>query len=208
MRWSLLLIPLLLFACNNRSSGPASRPKPSTVTRMKRYTYLVTDGGPHLLLPAAVASAWTGNPSKAVAIDPQSDFGRACAATASARMALLPVASGNAMVFADPPMTAWGKSADGLVEIYYLDSWTTTDLDALIDTATASLPTPSLTDTGLKLQLTSPDAFLLFAGDTLTHTAYGTCRIPLPAGNYRILTATYTKGPDSLNLYRLAPITP
>src|SRR6188508_760831 len=67
--------------------------------------------------------------------------------------------------FADPPMTAWGTSADGTVEVYYLKSWTGMNLDALIAKATAALPTASMTDSGQAFRLTEPDAFLLFAGD-------------------------------------------
>src|ERR1700712_1122044 len=105
--------------------------------------------------------------------DPKSDYGRAGAATANAQMGIIPVGSTSALVFADPPMTAWGMSADGMVEVYYLKSWTGMNLDALIAKATAALPTVSLTNSGTVLQLHEPDAFLLFAGDTLSTMAYG-----------------------------------
>jgi hypothetical protein len=124
-------------------------------------------------------------------------------------MATIAVGSGSAVVFADPPMTAWGKSLDGLVEVYYLESWSNTDLDSLIDKATAALPTPALRDSGKRLSLTAPDAFLLFAGDTPdprpTGPAYGAHRVPLGAGEYRILVGTYSARGDSVTVYRLQP---
>jgi hypothetical protein len=172
---------------------------------MNQYPYLAADGGPHMLLPAEAAGVWTGSPSMAAVLNPKSDYGRACAATANAQMALIPVGSTSAMVFSSPPMTAWGKSADGWVEIYYLQSWTSTNLDALIAKATAALPTASLTNSGKILQLREPDAFLLFAGDTPASTAYGVHRVTIPAGKYKILVGTYTAPGESVTIYRLKP---
>ena len=116
----------------------------------------------------------------------------ACAATTNAQMAMIPAGSTSVMAFADPPMTAWGKSADGLCEIYYLKSWASTDLDALITKATADLPTASLTDTGKTLQFHRPDAFLLFAGDCTTSFAYSVHRVKIDAGIYKIFAGTYS----------------
>src|SRR5207248_203363 len=148
-------------------SAPAS-PTKTTSARvgMRNYPYLAADGGPHMFLPAEAAGAWSGASSMAAAVNPKSDYGRACAATANARMALVAVGTTSAMVFADPPMTAWGKSSDGLVEVYVLESWTSMNLDALIAKATAALPTASMKDSGSALQLRDADAFLLYAGDT------------------------------------------
>ncbi len=170
---------------------------------MNKYPYLAADGGPHMLLPAEAAGAWTGASSMAAVTNPNSDYGRACAATAKSQMALVPVGSTSAMVFSDPPMTAWGKSSDGLVEVYYLKSWTSMNLDALIAKATASLPTASLSDSGKTLMLRDADAFLLFAGDTPANTAYGVHRVTIPAGKYKILIGTYTAQGESVTIYRL-----
>jgi hypothetical protein len=172
---------------------------------MNKYAYLAADGGPHLLLPAEAAGAWTGAPTMLAVMNPSSDYGRACTATTSARMALIPVGSTSALVFADPPMTAWGKSADGLVEIYYLKSWTGMDLDALIAKASAALPTASLTDSGQALRLEKPDAFLLFAGDTPSSVAYAVHRIAIPEGRYKVLVGTYSAQGESVTVYRLKP---
>ena len=101
---------------------------------------------------------------------------------------------------------AWGTSADGLVEVYYLKSWTGMNLDALVAKATAALPTASMTDSGQVFRLTEPDAFLLFAGDTPTSTAYGVHRVKIPAGSYKILTGTFSAAGESVTIYRLKPV--
>lgn len=170
---------------------------------MSKYPYLAADGGPHMLLPADAASAWKGAPSMLAAANPKSDYGRACAATGNAQMAVIPVGSSSALVFADPPMTSWGTSSDGLVEIYYLKSWTGMNLDALIAKATAALPTAALTNTGSTVPFSDPDAFLLFAGDTPTSTAYGVHRVKIPAGKYNVLVGTYSAAGESVTIYRL-----
>jgi hypothetical protein len=100
-------------------------------------------------------------------------------------------------------MTAWGTSSDGLVEIYYLKSWTSTNLDALVSKATASLPTASLADSGKTITFAEPDAFLLFAGDMPSSTAYGVQRVTIAAGKYKILVGTYTAAGESVTVYRL-----
>src|SRR5258708_4314385 len=135
---ALILIAVLSVAgCDDRSSStaqaPPGTPMPTSAPAgMNKYPYLAADGGPHVLLPAEAASAWTGAPSMLAVTNPKSDYGRAGAATANAQMGVIPVSSTNALVFADPPITSWGMSADGLVEVYYLKSWTGMNLDALI----------------------------------------------------------------------------
>jgi hypothetical protein len=204
------ILVLVLIGSDDRAS-PTTPTSPATSMNtnsapagMNKYPYLAADGGPHILLPVE-AGAWTGSPSMAATLNPKSDYGRACAATATAQMALIPVGSASAVVFSSPPMTAWGKSADGCVEVYYLQSWTTTNLDALIAKATAALPTASLTNTGKILQIREPDAFLLFAGDTPTSNAYGVHRVTIPAGKYKILAGTYSAAGESVTIYRLKP---
>src|SRR3954468_10585407 len=177
----IIIAVLSVVGCDDRSSStaqaPPSTPMPTSAPAgMNKYPYLAADGGPHMLLPAEAASAWTGAASMVAVTNPKSDYGRAGAATANAQMGVIPVGSTNALIFADPPMTAWGTSADGMVEIYYLSSWTGMNLDALIAKATAALPTAALASSGTVLQLHEPDAFLLFAGDTPSSTAYGVYR--------------------------------
>jgi hypothetical protein len=192
-----LLLLLVVAGCDDLTSAPtspATRPAAESggaPAGMSKYPYLAADGGPHALLPSAV---------------PGVDYGSACAATANAQMALLPAGAETVMVFQDPPMTAWGTSSDGLIEVYYLDSWSGMNLDALIDRATAALPTASLTDSGKVFRLAQPDAFLLFAGDTPTSFAYAVDRVPLPAGSYHVLVGTYSAPGESVTIYRLQPV--
>jgi hypothetical protein len=159
---------------------------------MNKYAYVAADGGPHILLPTGVSGV---------------NYASACAATANTQMALLSVGGATVMVFQDPPLTAWGTSADGLVEIYYLSDWTTMNLDVLVTKATAALPTASLMDSGKVFHLPQADAYLLFAGDTPTSSAYAVDRVTIPAGSYRVLVGTYSAGRDSVTIYRLAPKT-
>jgi hypothetical protein len=192
-----VVLVLALIGCDDRSLpvGPdassTSANAATAPTGMNKYPYLAADGGPHMLLPSGVAGV---------------DYGRACSVTATAQMALLPVGSVSAMVLADPLMTAWGTSAEGLVEVYYLKSWTGMNLDGLISKATAALPTASMADTGLVFRLAEPDAFLLFAGDTPSSTAYGVHRVKIPAGAYRVLTGTFSAAGESVTIYRLKPV--
>jgi hypothetical protein len=123
-----IVLAIAFVGCGGASSPSGDLPSSAEVNAaqpsgMSKCPYLAADGGPHLLLPAETVATWSGGAT---------DYGRACAATVASQMALIPVGSGSAMVFADPPMTAWGKSSDGLVEVYYLKSWTGIDLDALI----------------------------------------------------------------------------
>jgi hypothetical protein len=209
-----VLILVCIVGCKPRASAtraPAPPNVPAAGTApagMKKFPYLAADGGPHMLLPAEAAGAWKAISSPADVTNPQSDYGRACAAVTTARMAPIPVGSSSALIFNDPPMSAWGKSADGLVEIYNLQSWTSTDLDALLAKATAALPTASMKKSGTTLRLPEPDAFLLYAGDAPGGTAYGVHRVTIPAGNYDVLAGTYSAGGESVEIYRLKPAGP
>jgi hypothetical protein len=192
-----ILLALALIGCDDRSSPSAQAPPsvPANATSapagMSKYPYLAADGGPHMVLPSGAAGV---------------DYARACAASANGQMVMMPTGSVSAMIFADPPMTAWGTSSDGMVEIYYLKSWASMNLDALISKATAALPTSSLADSGSVLRLPEPNAFLLFAGDTPTSTAYGVYKITMPAGSYKILVGTFTAPGESVTIYRLKPV--
>ena len=193
---AVVILFLAMAGCDDPEGRTVTNPATPPATApagMNQYPYLAADGGPHVLLPSGVAGV---------------DYARACAATANVQMAVMPAGptSASAIVFADPPMTAWGTSSDGLVEVYYLAAWTGMNLDGLVATATAALPTASLTDTGAVFRLTEPDAFLLFAGDMPASSAYGVHRVPMPAGTYNVLTGTYTAGGQSVTIYRLKPL--
>jgi len=185
---AVMYLAICLSGCSQQS-GPsgdtASMDNSQFPAGMRKYPYLAADGGPHMLLPVANSRSWSGV-SMFSPVDPNADYGRACAATENKRMAIIKVGRGSAMVFSDPPMMSWGKSADGLVELYYVFQWSDEDLDALIGKASDALPTASMTDTREVLDITEPDAFLLYAGDTPSRTAYGIHRVNLPAGKYLV----------------------
>jgi hypothetical protein len=205
-------VTLALIGCDDGSPPLAEPPSAAeanlktSIPGMSKFSYVAADGGPHLFLPAEAAGAWSGAPSMFSVMTSTSDYGRACAATSNAQMALISVGSSSALVFANPPMTASGKSADGLVEIYYLKSWSNTDLDSLISKATAALPTAALTDSTKVVRLENPDAFLLYAGDTPSSVAYSIHRVAISAGTYKILHGTYSAPGESVTIYRLSPV--
>lgn len=202
---------LLALGCDDRSSSssgpPASTPISATAPAgMSKYAYLAADGGPHMLLPVEAASAWKGSPSMLATLNPGSDYGRACAATANTKMAVIPVGSTSALVMQNPPMSASGISSDGLAEIYDLESWKSTNLDALIARASQATPTAAMADSGKSIRLKEPDAYLLFAGDTPASSAYGVHRVKISAGTYEVMVGTYSSNGDSLTIYRLKPL--
>jgi hypothetical protein len=173
---------------------------------MSDFGYLACDGGPHLVLPKELSRRWEGAGSVLAALSPSSDYGRACAAVARQEMALIPVGSGLAMVLADPPLSAWGHSPEGWLDIYRLGAWADTNIDAMIKRAVAATPTSAMTDTGKVMTLVEPGLILLFAGDKPGSTAYGEHAIPIGPGSYRILEGHYQTGvPEDVRVFRLQP---
>ena len=141
-------------------------------------------------------------------MNPASDYGRACAAVSSQHMALLAVGKGQAIVLANPPLSAWGHSPEGWVDIYYLEAWADTNIDALIKRAVTGTPTSGMSDGGKIIKLNQPGLILLFAGDQPGNTAYGEHAIPIDAGAYRILEGHYQVGQkEEVYIYRLRPNT-
>ena len=185
----------------SRTMSPAEKPK-----GMRKFDYLACDGGPHLVLPKGVSHNWMGIRSPLDALNPASEYGKACAAVANQRMALIPVGSGQAILLHGPPMSAWGRSPEGWVDLYYLENWTDEDLDALIDRAVAATPTAGMKDNGNNIKLDEPGLILLFAGDRPGDTAYGERPIPIDAGTYRVLEGQYRLGQkEAVTIYRLQP---
>lgn len=173
---------------------------------MIEFEYLACDGGPHLVLPSELSKQWKGAGSPLAVLNPLSDYRRACDAVTNQHMALITVGSGQAMVLADPPLSAWGRSPEGWIDIYYLDGWSDTDTDAMVKRAVAATPTSAMTDSGKMMTLTKPGLILLFAGDKPGNTAYGEFSIPIDPGAYRILEGRYKNGnTEELQIYRLQP---
>ncbi len=185
-------------------SAPAATPK--KVPGMADFDYLACDGGPHLVLPKGLSSQWKGVRSISEVLNSSSEYGRAIAATANQTMALIPVGSGQAMVLDNPPLSSWGHSPEGWIDIYYLNGWDSTNLDALLKRAVTNTPTSAMTDTGKQMTLTEPDMILLYSGDRPGNTAYGEYAIPIDAGSYEILEGHYKAGvADEVYIYRFQP---
>ncbi len=177
----------------------------NTPAGLNKYEYLACDGGPHLVLPAELSNQWKGAGSLLAAVNPNSDYGRACSAVANQRMELLTVGGGQAMVLADPPLSAWGRSPEDWIDIYFLDGWSDTNTDALVERAVAATPTAVMNDTGKMMTLKKPGLILLFAGDQPGKTAYGESAIPIAAGSYQILEGHYKAGVNEIYIYRFKP---
>ena len=179
----------------------------SKVARMSEFEYLACDGGPHLVLPKELSGQWKGSGGSVLAaMNPLGDYRRACAAVTNQHMALIPVGSGQAMVLASPPMSGWGRSPEGWIDIYYLEAWVDTNIDAMVKRAVAATPTSAMSDTGKVITLTKSGLVLLFAGDTPGSSAYGEYAIPIEAGSYCILEGHYkSRNWEELYVYRLRP---
>jgi hypothetical protein len=178
------------------------------VPGMSNHDYLACDGGPHLVLPRELGKQWKGAGSLAAVLSPKSDYGRACAATTNKLMALIAVGSGNAIVLANPPMSAWGHSPESWIDIYYLNAWSDTNLDALIQQAVAAVPTTSMTNSGNTITLSQPGMVLMYSGEPLGSTAYGQYSIPINPGAYNILAGTYNpNATNEVHIYRFQPKT-
>jgi hypothetical protein len=202
------MVAALLTGCN-RPAGNASAAVSQKMAGMKEFDYLACDGGPHLILPKELSQQWKGAGSIAGVLNPKSDYGRACAATANARMALIPVGSGQAMVFDNPPLSSWGHSPEGWIDIYYLEAWPDTNIDAMLKRAIVSLPTDAMSDTGKVMTLTQPGLILLFAGDKPGGTAYGEYALPIDSGSYQILEGHYkAAAAEEVYIYRFRPNVP
>jgi hypothetical protein len=200
-----LAIAVVLVGCGEqKGSTPATSSQ--KVTGMSDFDYLACDGGPHLVLPKELSRQWKGAGSVLAVLNPKSDYGRACAATASQHMALIAVGGGQAMVLANPPLSAWGRSPEGWIDIYDLEAWPDTNTDAMLKRAVAATQTSAMTDTGKVMILAQPGLILLFAGDKPGSTAYGEYAIPIDSGSYEILEGHYKPAAtEEVYMYRLRP---
>jgi len=200
-----VILALFITGCDEPTTNTAD-PSPEKRAGMKDFDYLACDGGPHLVLPRELSPQWKGGGSIAAVLNPKSDYGRACAATASRQMNLITVGAGQAMVLANPPLSAWGHSPEGWVDIYYLNAWPDTNTDSMLKRAVSATPTSAMTDTGKTIALTQPGLILLFAGDKPGRTAYGEYPIPIDPGSYQILEGHYKPtAVEEVYIYRFRP---
>jgi Immunity protein 21 len=154
---SRVFVVAMLAGCEQQT-GSAPQTNSQKVAGMSDFDYLACDGGPHLVLPKEFGNQWMGAGSTETALNRSSDYGRACAAVTSQHMALIPIGSGQAMVLADPPLSAWGRSPEGWIDIYYLEAWSDTNTDGLLKRAVAATPTSSMSDNGMTLILNEAGA--------------------------------------------------
>jgi hypothetical protein len=194
-------------AANPQQESNTAQASSQKASGMSGFEYLACDGGPHLVLPKELSGQWKGGGGSVLAaINPLSDYRRACAAVTNQHMALISVGNGQAMVLAGPPMSAWGRSPEGWIDIYYLEAWQDTNVDAMVKRAVAATPTSAMSDTGKVMTLTKPGLILLFAGDTPGSSAYGEFAIPIKAGSYQILEGHYKgRNWEEGYVYRMRP---
>lgn len=202
---STLTLVIAMTGCKN-DPETSSQITPQKVPGMSDFDYLACDGGPHLVLSKELNGQWKGAPSMSAVLSPTSDYGRACAATTNQLMALISVGKGQAMVLANPPLSAWGRSPEGWIDIYDLEAWADTNTDAMLKRAIAATPTSGMTNTGKVMTLTQTGMTLLFAGDSPGNTAYGQYSIPIDPGSYRVIEGHYKSGAkEEVYIYRLQP---
>ena len=203
---SLCLLALVAGSAGCDSKNGEQPMKEAKSPGMEKYEYLACDGGPHILMPMPVSAKWKGHKIKLTnPLDPSTDYGRACVVTG--KWGIISVAGSNALVLANPPMSACKPDLkEGLIEIFVLQAWSSTNLDELLDRAITHTPSKGFTNTGAKLTFDGSGGLLLYAGDKPGNTTYGESVIPTKAATYSVFTAHY-KGPavDEVDIYRLIP---
>jgi hypothetical protein len=172
---------------------------------MERYDYFACDGGPHLLLPLALASKWKGVENPDDVLDPSTDYGRACAAS-DAGVALLPIGDGHALVLgASPPMTAWAVAPDAKsIDVYILESWATDDLDALVDEV-RNVPVSPF-QKHFTWVVPVGGVVLMFAGDTVGGPVYGLKHVPLAEGPHAVESVACELESGAATIVRVTPL--
>jgi Immunity protein 21 len=207
LQFLVVVIAVAFVGCGQQTQTDNSQSAASEKTiGMSEFEYLASDGGPHLVLPKELSGKWKGSSGFLFLLSSKNDYSRACAATTNQMMALLPVGTGQAIVLGNPPLSAWGHSPEGWVDIYNLQAWADTNIDALIKCAVSNTPTSEMKDTGKIIKLNQPGLILLFAGDKPGNTAYGEHDIPIDAGGYRILEGHYNpQTNEEIFIYRLQP---
>ena len=152
-----------------------------------RYQYQCWEGGPHIVLPNSVASAWAGDKIGANPLDPDSDYGRACAI--EDRFGFIEVDGKQALVFDSPPLVAWDpESTNSQHYFFVLWAWASVDTDDLLDRAktdTEMSPTETI------WEVPEGGARMIFAGDDPSGTIVGRINIPNLAGRYQLHTGEY-----------------
>lgn len=187
---------LFVAGCQSQDSPPSpnaqSHMAANMQSHMDRYQYQCWEGGPHILIPNAVASAWAGQKSGVGALDPNTDYGRAC--QVQGPFGFIEVAGHKALVFADPPLAAWDPtSTTSSQHFFFLSGWDTLDTDGLLDRVKAQAQM-KLTD--ILWSVPSDGVRMIYAGDDPAGSTVGRIDIPTLAGEYRLSTGEYNVAGD------------
>lgn len=161
--------------------------------------FFCCDGGPHMVLPVALSASWGGVDFEDI-LNPESDYGRACAVADP--IAPIQLNSGAVLILGQSPaMSAWSRSSDSEVNLFVLEAWQTDDIAALL---TEAAKTQTLRNMEFQWEVPAPgDAYLMYAGDTVESAAYGHSLIPLPAGTYNLSEAIFENSDGRVHVFKL-----
>jgi hypothetical protein len=175
-------------------------------TAADEFKYLACDGGPHLLLPVALAPLWRGvDPTVENVLDPAPDYGRACAVPPP--IGAINVGAGEGLVLGEsPPISAWAPSLEsGGVDLFVLQEWSDTELDSLLLRA-REIHSTALHDTRTWWCLQDGGAYLMFAGDTVDAPVYELLHVPLRKGRYVVKAGQLDDNEGVVEVFRLVPV--
>jgi hypothetical protein len=159
---------------------------------MDRYEYQCWDGGPHVVLPTAVAQSWRGHESTSDdLLDPASDYGRAC--QIEQPYGFIDVGSARALVLPDPPLVAWDPRSAAEPLFFVLLGWDTDDTDGLLDRAKTKT---ELRDMEVTWVIPEDGVRVIYAGDDPDGTVGGRIDIPMAAGSYALFKGEYRVAND------------
>jgi len=154
---------------------------------------LVTDGDPHLLLPANLAHAWRGHDESG-----DSQYDRACALIDDDRpYTLIPVADTVALLINNPDgLSAIASTPDFPLLILLCRKWGG-HLDEDINHAIDSLSPQMLLPTAERVPLHADEA-ILFGAAWPPDEGLNKLRVPIRPTTYTIATAAYERGDTSI----------
>jgi Immunity protein 21 len=165
-----------------------------------------TDGGPLILLQTDLLGEWYGidpNPSKDRSV--ATDYERACQVQDYA--GVIPVGDGSALVLGEEPMdSTWWPSrdlAEGLiVRVLYSAG------DEAVARLIESLGPESLTDTGLRMVITSPHLELFDSTCPGTLDLVPRLAVTVPIGRYAVYSVVLRDpGSHMIVVHRLVRLT-
>lgn len=169
---------------------------------MKTLNFLLSDGGPHLLLPNYVREHWGKNHPGDVLV-PGSDYQRAC--KIEPPFGFIDIGHTNGLVLAGNPMiTTWEQLPDKRgIDLCAFESWKTDTVDVLYTLALAAQSAAIFSDTDLDWIIPEGGLTLMYSGDRPGHSEYGELNVPLKAGAYRVLKGSFENDLGKVMIARL-----